>query len=102
LWKVTDNIDEVLDRIEKSEALCEAETESTNALALLRSIYRNPQQPLGVRIRCAVEALPYENPKLSATLRMTSRLHLNAPSCAASNRPHQQRYRHPSNIRPAN
>jgi len=32
----------------------------------LQSIYRNPMEPTGVRIRAAVEALPYENPKLSA------------------------------------
>jgi hypothetical protein len=36
------------------------------ALHLLQSIYRNKLAPLPVRIRCAVEGSPYENPKLSA------------------------------------
>jgi hypothetical protein len=35
----------------------ECEPEPTNALALLQSIYRSPAQPLGLRVRCAVEAL---------------------------------------------
>ena len=38
-----------------------------SALALLQAVYRDPDTPLSVRIKCAVEALPYETPKLSAT-----------------------------------
>ena len=42
------------------------EQEHIDALTYLRRIYRNPMEPTSVRIRCAVEALPYENPRLSA------------------------------------
>jgi hypothetical protein len=36
------------------------------SLDLLQAIYRNPDQPLSVRIRCAVAALSHEAPKLIA------------------------------------
>jgi hypothetical protein len=42
------------------------EPEQTNALTYLQSIYRNPMEATSTRIRAAVEALPYENPRLSA------------------------------------
>jgi len=44
-----------------------AEEEPTNALSYLQSIYRDPLQPPTLRMKAAVEALPFETPKLSAT-----------------------------------
>jgi hypothetical protein len=41
--------------------------EGETSLKLLQAIYRDKQQPLNVRVRCAIEALPFEVPKLSAT-----------------------------------
>jgi hypothetical protein len=45
-----------------------AERQNTSALALLQAVYRDPDVPLNVRIKCAVEALPYETPKLQQQL----------------------------------
>jgi hypothetical protein len=41
--------------------------EGKSSLELLQTIYRDRTLPLNVRVRCAIEALAFENPKLSAT-----------------------------------
>ena len=40
--------------------------DDASALAFLQAIYRDRQAPLAVRLRAAIEALPFEAPKLSA------------------------------------
>jgi hypothetical protein len=40
--------------------------EGESSLQLLQNVYRDKGQPLNVRVRCAIEALPFENPKVSA------------------------------------
>ena len=43
------------------------EEERTVALEYLQGIYNDPRQSTSVRMRAAIECLPFENPKLSAT-----------------------------------
>src|SRR6516164_10837572 len=44
----------------------EREPERVNSLEYLQRIYRDPMQPTSVRMRAAIEALQFENPKLSS------------------------------------
>jgi hypothetical protein len=44
----------------------EPETEDVNSIDYLRRIYRDPNQPIAVRMRAAIESLPYENGKITA------------------------------------
>jgi hypothetical protein len=59
-----DDLDSVLDRIDQQE---EHLPEDIMALPLLQLAYRGKIKLTPQQARCAVEALPYENPKLSAT-----------------------------------
>jgi hypothetical protein len=40
--------------------------EGETSLELLQTVYRDRKQPLNVRVRCAVEALAHEYPRVSA------------------------------------
>jgi hypothetical protein len=56
-------VERALAELEEEPIAPEGET----SLQLLQAIYRDKKQPLNVRVRCAIEALPFEVPKLSAT-----------------------------------
>jgi hypothetical protein len=66
LWKVVDAVDEVLNRIEQQKVEPDLPDDIT-ALELLRLAYRGKVKLTPQQARCAIEALPYETPKLSAT-----------------------------------
>ena len=61
-------LDTVLDALNQLEVVEEvAEPQAVTSLDLLRAVYRDPSQPLSVRMRAAAMCLPFEFPKLSVT-----------------------------------
>jgi hypothetical protein len=65
LWKVVDAVDEVLNRIEQQKVEPDL-PEGITALPLLQMAYRGQVQLTPQQMRAAIEALPFEVPKLSA------------------------------------
>ena len=64
---MADAVDEVLNRIEHQQEVVEPELpEGIMALPLLQMAYRGKVKLTPQQARCAIEALPYETPKLSA------------------------------------
>ena len=49
----------------ETQAWEEQHEEAPSALGLLQAVYRDVE-PLSVRMRAAIESLPYENPRMSA------------------------------------
>jgi hypothetical protein len=59
-------VDAELAELEEEEELIELAPGEVS-LDFLQRIYRSTQQPMSLRMRAAIEALPFEKPKLSAT-----------------------------------
>jgi len=55
-----------LEVVEDEPTKIEEGPEGETSLQLLQTVYRDRKQPLNVRVRCAVEALQHEYPKVSA------------------------------------
>jgi hypothetical protein len=63
-----DTVDAVLGEIEaKREREQLISDTPVGALGYLRSVYSDPMQPTSVRMKAAIEALPYETPKLAVS-----------------------------------
>jgi hypothetical protein len=62
--EMLDTVDAALKRFENEPDHIELEPHEM-AHDLLRKVYRDKRQPMARRIRCAIEAMQYETPKLA-------------------------------------
>jgi len=53
-------------KLQEAKPEVEDGPEGETSLELLQTVYRDRKQPLNVRVRCAVEALAHEYPRVSA------------------------------------
>ena len=53
-------------KLQETKPEIEEGPEGETSLELLQTVYRDRKQPLNVRVRCAVEALAHEYPRVSA------------------------------------
>jgi hypothetical protein len=53
-------------KLQEAKPEIEEGPEGETSLQLLQTVYRDRKQPLNVRVRCAVEALAHEYPRVSA------------------------------------
>src|ERR1700732_17641 len=68
---MTQTIAWVLDRIEAEQANAERHMKQEDPLAFLKAVYLNVELPLSVRMRAAIEVLPFTHPKLAVTAQVT-------------------------------
>jgi hypothetical protein len=68
---MTDTITGVLDRIEAEQANARRQINETDPLAFLKAVYMNADLPLSVRMRAAIEVLPFTHPKLAVTAQVS-------------------------------
>jgi len=58
--------------MELNDPYCNEEQKRFNSLTFLQSIYNDPSEAKSLRMRAAIEALPFEFSKLSVTAQMNS------------------------------
>jgi hypothetical protein len=68
---MTETITGVLDRIEAEQANVRRQIKEIDPLAFLKEVYMNTDLPLSVRMRAAIEVLPFTHPKLAVTAQVT-------------------------------
>ena len=62
-----DTVDTALDEIEQAVESARAIESPADALAFLKAVYQSRSVPLAVRMKAAIEALPFGRPSLRAT-----------------------------------
>jgi hypothetical protein len=68
---MTETIAWVFDRIEAEQANASGHMKQEDPLAFLKAVYMNADLPLSVRMRAAIEVLPFTHPKLQMVAQVT-------------------------------